>query len=184
MVFILVLPYAGVFVYLIARGTSMHERRIREGQAEEAALRGYAGGAGRGNGTVSAPAELADLRDKGVLSEAEFQQGKPRFSPDLRHPPGPGFALVRAGAGLGGRWSGRALVRASTGQRGLVVLAGDLDGAVHHRCRPRRPRRSGRACCRSACCCSRRPTGPGSSGHPTMPLMLTPAGPRHLMLRA
>jgi Short C-terminal domain/Phospholipase_D-nuclease N-terminal len=75
-VFILVLPYAGVFVYLIARGTSMHERRIREAQAEEAALRGYAGGAGGGNGTVSALAELADLRDKGVLSEAEFQQGK------------------------------------------------------------------------------------------------------------
>ena len=40
-IFIIVLPYLGVFVYLIARGKTMQQRTIEEAQAQDAALRQY-----------------------------------------------------------------------------------------------------------------------------------------------
>ncbi len=84
-IFVVILPYVGVLVYLIARGRSMHERAEQRAQAQDASMRRYvqnvvAGGGGTGGGAgggVSAElARLAELRDKGVISEAEFQQGK------------------------------------------------------------------------------------------------------------
>jgi type VI protein secretion system component VasK len=77
-IFIIVLPYLGVFVYLIARGHKMQEHSIKEAQAQEAQLRQYVqnvAGSG-GGGAADEIARLADLRDKGVISEAEFQQAK------------------------------------------------------------------------------------------------------------
>ena len=77
-IFIIVLPYLGVFVYLIARGHKMQEHSIKEAQAQEAQLRQYVqnvAGPG-GGGAADEIARLADLRDKGVISEAEFQQAK------------------------------------------------------------------------------------------------------------
>lgn len=77
-IFIIVLPYLGVFVYLIARGQKMQEHSIKEAQAQEAQLRQYVqnvAGSG-GGGAADEIARLADLRDKGVISEAEFQQAK------------------------------------------------------------------------------------------------------------
>jgi type VI protein secretion system component VasK len=77
-IFIIVLPYLGVFVYLIARGHKMQEHSIKEAQAQEAQLRQYVQNvAGSGGGSAADEiARLADLRDKGVISEAEFQQAK------------------------------------------------------------------------------------------------------------
>jgi type VI protein secretion system component VasK len=77
-IFIIFLPYLGVFVYLIARGHKMQEHSINEAQAQEAQLRQYVqnvAGSG-GGGAADEIARLADLRDKGVISEAEFQQAK------------------------------------------------------------------------------------------------------------
>ena len=77
-IFIIVVPYLGVFVYLIARGHKMQEHSIKEAQAQEAQLRSYVqnvAGSG-GGGAADEIARLADLRDKGVISEAEFQQAK------------------------------------------------------------------------------------------------------------
>jgi Short C-terminal domain/Phospholipase_D-nuclease N-terminal len=77
--FVLVLPFLGVFVYLIARGQKMQEHHVQAAQAQEAALRSYVQNvAGADGGTASEIARLADLRDRGVLSEAEFQQLKER----------------------------------------------------------------------------------------------------------
>jgi hypothetical protein len=77
-IFIIVLPYLGVFVYLIARGHKMQERSMREAAQQERQFRSYVqdvAGSG-GGGAADEIARLADLRDKGVLSEAEFQQAK------------------------------------------------------------------------------------------------------------
>ena len=77
-IFIIFLPYLGVFVYLIARGHKMQEHSMKEAQAQEAQLRQYVqnvAGSG-GGGAADEIARLADLRDKGVISEAEFQQAK------------------------------------------------------------------------------------------------------------
>ena len=76
--FIIVVPYLGVFVYLIARGHKMQEHQVRAAQAQEAAMRDYVqnvAGSG-GGGAADEIARLADLRDRGVISEAEFQQAK------------------------------------------------------------------------------------------------------------
>jgi hypothetical protein len=77
-IFVIFLPYLGVFVYLIARGHKMQEHRVQDAQAQDAALRQYVqnvAGSG-GGGTVDEIARLADLRDRGVLSEEEFQRAK------------------------------------------------------------------------------------------------------------
>jgi hypothetical protein len=77
-IFIIFLPYLGVFVYLIARGHKMQEHAVQAAQAQDAAMRQYvqsvAGSSG--GGSADEIARLADLRDKGVITDAEFQQAK------------------------------------------------------------------------------------------------------------
>jgi hypothetical protein len=77
-IFVIFLPYLGVFVYLIARGHKIQEHHVREAQAQDAALRQYVQNVAgsEGGGTADEISRLADLRDRGVLSEAEFQQAK------------------------------------------------------------------------------------------------------------
>jgi hypothetical protein len=74
LLFVLVLPYLGIFVYLIARGSKMHEHDIQAYQANEEAAREYIRSAA---GTSASPADelarLADLKAKGVIDDAEFQ---------------------------------------------------------------------------------------------------------------
>ena len=78
-VFVIVLPYLGVFVYLIARGNKMHEHAAQAARQQDAAMRSYIQSvATPGGGTADEIAQLADLRDKGVISEEDFQQGKAR----------------------------------------------------------------------------------------------------------
>jgi hypothetical protein len=75
--FVIILPYLGVFVYLIARGHKMHEHAVEAAEAQNAAARAYIQQAA---GTSGSPAEelsrLADLKEKGVISDEEFQQLK------------------------------------------------------------------------------------------------------------
>jgi membrane protein implicated in regulation of membrane protease activity len=77
-VFVIFLPLLGVLVYLIARGGSMHERSTREAKQQDEAFRAYVRDAA-GSGSADEVAKLADLRDKGVITEAEFQQGKAKI---------------------------------------------------------------------------------------------------------
>jgi Short C-terminal domain/Phospholipase_D-nuclease N-terminal len=75
---IIILPWLGVLIYLIARGGKMHERQIQAAQAQEQAFRQYV----QETATSAQPstadqlAKLGDLRDKGVISDAEFQAEK------------------------------------------------------------------------------------------------------------
>lgn len=74
LVFIIVLPYLGVFVYLIARGKGMAARNMAAAQAQADAQRAYIQSVA-GPAAPSASEEiarLADLRDKGTISEEEF----------------------------------------------------------------------------------------------------------------
>ena len=77
-IFVIILPYLGVFVYLIARGHKMQEHAVQAAQAQDAAMRRYVQDVAGSSGTSSADeiARLADLKAQGVISEAEFQQGK------------------------------------------------------------------------------------------------------------
>jgi hypothetical protein len=77
-VFIIFLPYLGVFVYLIARGSKMHEHAMQAAQAQDQAMRRYVQSVAGPGGQSAAEeiARLADLRDKGVITDAEFEQAK------------------------------------------------------------------------------------------------------------
>jgi Short C-terminal domain/Phospholipase_D-nuclease N-terminal len=77
--FVIILPFLGVLVYLIARGGKMTERDVADAQAQEKTFRAYVQEAAHGNGTADELAKLADLRDQGVISEAEFQQEKAKI---------------------------------------------------------------------------------------------------------
>ncbi len=80
-IFIIILPYLGVFVYLIARGGSMQERRINEVQQQQKAFDSYvrqtAGTSG--DDTASQLTKLADLKSQGVLTDAEFEAQKAKI---------------------------------------------------------------------------------------------------------
>jgi hypothetical protein len=77
-IFVIVLPYLGVLVYLIARGPKMGEHAMQEAQERDAALRTYVQSvaSSTGQGTADEISRLAELRDNGVINEAEFQQAK------------------------------------------------------------------------------------------------------------
>ena len=76
--FVVFLPYLGVFVYLIARGRKMSEHAVEAAQAQDAAARQYIQSAVGQNGTSTADelTKLADLKAKGVIDDAEFQRLK------------------------------------------------------------------------------------------------------------
>jgi Short C-terminal domain/Phospholipase_D-nuclease N-terminal len=76
--FIIVLPYLGVFVYLLARGRQMGERSMRESARREVEFRDYVQdvAAPSGRSPAEEVAKLADLRDRGVIDEREFQEAK------------------------------------------------------------------------------------------------------------
>ncbi|NUR61709.1 MAG: SHOCT domain-containing protein [Catenulispora sp.] len=87
-IFVCVLPFLGVFIYLIVRGKQMTQRSMARAQArqdefdnrvrEAAATSGPGGGPG-GTGGADELAKLADLKTSGVLSEDEFQQAKQKI---------------------------------------------------------------------------------------------------------
>jgi len=66
-----------VFVYLIARGHKMHEHAMEAAQAQDAAARAYIQqAAGTTPSAADELARLADLKDRGVIDDAEFQRLK------------------------------------------------------------------------------------------------------------
>jgi putative oligomerization/nucleic acid binding protein/phospholipase D-like protein len=76
-IFIIFLPYLGVFVYLIARGHKMQEHAVEAAQAQDAAMRSYVQSVTAGDRSPAEEiARLADLRQQGVISDAEFEQLK------------------------------------------------------------------------------------------------------------
>ena len=77
LLFIIILPLLGVLVYVIARGDSMHERDVRIAQAQDQAFRSYAQEVAGGLSTELA--RLGELKDKGVISDAEFDRAKAKL---------------------------------------------------------------------------------------------------------
>jgi hypothetical protein len=72
-VFMIVLPYLGVFIYLIAQGKGMAERRASEIQASQASFDSYVRDVA---GSESSPsdqiAKAKELLDSGTIDQAEF----------------------------------------------------------------------------------------------------------------
>src|SRR5580692_5520318 len=80
-IFIIILPFLGVFVYLIARGGKMHERQAQQAAQQQQAFDQYVREAAGTSGadTASQLAKLADLKSQGVLTDAEFEAQKAKI---------------------------------------------------------------------------------------------------------
>ncbi len=72
--FIIFVPFIGVLAYLLARGHKMHEHQERERAQTEAFQQFTRGGAGIGPATDIE--KLVELKDRGVLTEEEFERAK------------------------------------------------------------------------------------------------------------
>jgi len=80
-IFVIVLPFLGVFVYLIARGGSMHDRQAAQAAEQQKAFDQYVKQAAGTPGETSADQlhKLADLKSQGVLTDAEFEAQKAKI---------------------------------------------------------------------------------------------------------
>ena len=74
--FVLLIPLIGVVVYLIVRGGGMHERTAQVVQSREAAYDSYLAQSGTPSSTADQLTKLADLHDRHVISDQEFDQQK------------------------------------------------------------------------------------------------------------
>jgi ABC-type multidrug transport system fused ATPase/permease subunit len=76
-IFVILVPYLGVLVYLIARGHKMSEHAQEAAQAQAAAQRAYIqSAAGTSASAADEIARLADLKNQGTITDAEFEQAK------------------------------------------------------------------------------------------------------------
>ncbi len=76
-IFIIFLPFLGTFVYLIARGKGMGERDVAIYEKQQEAFHSYVKDvAGSGTSVADELAKLAELKDRGVITEAEYEAQK------------------------------------------------------------------------------------------------------------
>ena len=79
-IFIIILPFLGVFVYLIARGGKMHERAAQQAAQQQKAFDQYVKQtAASSDTTADQLSKLADLKSQGVLTDAEFDAQKAKI---------------------------------------------------------------------------------------------------------
>jgi uncharacterized membrane protein YcjF (UPF0283 family) len=69
-VFVIVLPFLGVLVYLIAQHDGMRERSVKQAQAQQQAFDEYVREAAGGSAAEIAKAK--ELLDAGTITQAEF----------------------------------------------------------------------------------------------------------------
>jgi hypothetical protein len=77
--FVLFIPLIGVVVYLIARGDKMHQHTVQAAQQQDAEVRSYIKQAAGPPSPADQLAQLADLRDRGVITAQEFDQQKAKI---------------------------------------------------------------------------------------------------------
>jgi Phospholipase_D-nuclease N-terminal/Short C-terminal domain len=76
-VFVIFIPLLGVLAYLIARGGHLAEEQASEYNApQDEAYRGYSRYEAQGRHRADELTKLADLRERGVITDEEFQRGK------------------------------------------------------------------------------------------------------------
>jgi hypothetical protein len=80
-VFLIVVPFLGALVYLIAEGKHMAERRVRDAQVSQANFDDYVRKVAADGGSAGSAGEIArakELLDSGAITQEEFNQLKAR----------------------------------------------------------------------------------------------------------
>ncbi|MFI9568352.1 SHOCT domain-containing protein [Streptomyces rishiriensis] len=79
LVFTVLLPFLGVFVYVVARGRNMGRREMAQARAQQdafdARVRAAAGGGG-GSSSVDELSRLSEIRARGDITDEEFSRAK------------------------------------------------------------------------------------------------------------
>ena len=75
-IFVIVLPFLGIFVYLIAEGKGMGERNVRDAQAAQSEMDSYIRSVASSTSSTDQIAQAKQLLDNGTISQAEFDQIK------------------------------------------------------------------------------------------------------------
>ena len=76
MVLVVVLPYLGVFIYMIAQGSHMAERRAQQSQAAQAEFDDYVKNVAASGGPAAEIDKAKQLLDSGAITQAEFDSIK------------------------------------------------------------------------------------------------------------
>lgn len=76
---LLILPFAAVLTYLIVRGRGMAERDRAAARRGREEFRPYVRQTAHGEGTVDGLTKLADLKDRGALTQEEYERAKTRL---------------------------------------------------------------------------------------------------------
>lgn len=71
-VFVVILPFLGVLMYVIANGNEMRERDVQESQAAKAQLDDYVRSVAPSGGAAAEIANAKKLLDSGTITQAEF----------------------------------------------------------------------------------------------------------------
>jgi hypothetical protein len=79
LIFVVFLPFLGVFVYLLVRGHSMAQRSAADAAARDAQFQTYVKQAAGTSGPGDQLTQLVALRDAGQISPAEFEAGKAKI---------------------------------------------------------------------------------------------------------
>jgi type VI protein secretion system component VasK len=78
-IFVIILPFLGVFIYLIARGGKMSEHAAQDAKARDEQMRAYIRDVNAGSDPADQLAKLNDLKSQGVLTDAEFESAKAKL---------------------------------------------------------------------------------------------------------
>lgn len=76
LLFVLFLPFLGIFAYLIARGDQMGVHAMEAHQAREAYTENYIRSVAGTNNVADQIAQLTQLRADGAIDDADFQAAK------------------------------------------------------------------------------------------------------------
>ena len=80
LLFVILLPWIGVLVYLIANGNDMAKRSVQQQQAAQDDFASYVREtAGPASSSADELAKLAGLRDSGVITDEEFAAQKSKL---------------------------------------------------------------------------------------------------------
>jgi Short C-terminal domain/Phospholipase_D-nuclease N-terminal len=79
--FVVIVPWLGILVYLIARGDKMSARAASDYKRRDEEMRAYVRDAAgsSGTGTADELTKLAALRDSGTITADEFEQQKAKL---------------------------------------------------------------------------------------------------------
>lgn len=75
-VFVIILPFLGIFVYLISQGKGMGERAQQRAQAQQAQVDDYVRSVATSGSPTEEIAKGKELFDSGAITQAEFDQLK------------------------------------------------------------------------------------------------------------